>query len=85
MHDGITIGIPVFAILFGILLNQRGLDRLESRMDSRIGDLNGRMDRMQSELTARIDRIQADLLQFYRILAEHGAHIATLRDERRKF
>ena len=55
MHDTITIGVPVLAILLGILLNQRGLDKLE-----------GRLDRMQTELTGRIDRIQADLAQFYR-------------------
>ncbi len=30
MHDALTVGIPVLAILFGILLNQRGLDKLEA-------------------------------------------------------
>lgn len=95
MHDVITVGVPVLAILFGILWNQRGLDRLESRLDkveaglnARIDSLSarvdGRIDKMQSELTARIDRIQADLLQFYRILGEHGADIQTLKDDRRK-
>ncbi len=66
MHDAITIGIPVFAILFGILLNQRGLDKLEGRMDK----LDGRMDKMElrfdarfTHLESRIDRIQADLSQ----------------------
>jgi hypothetical protein len=29
MHDALTIGVPVLAILLGILLNQRGLERLE--------------------------------------------------------
>ncbi len=40
MHDTLTIRIPVLAILFGILLNQRGLDKLESRMDRTQADLS---------------------------------------------
>jgi hypothetical protein len=40
MHDVITVGAPVLAILFGILLNQRGLDKLEGRMDRMRSDLS---------------------------------------------
>jgi hypothetical protein len=40
MHDALTIGIPVFVILFGILLNQRGLDKLEVRLDRMQADLS---------------------------------------------
>ena len=50
MHDAITAGIPVVAILFGILLNQRGLDKLEGRVDSRFDRLEKRMDTMQADL-----------------------------------
>jgi hypothetical protein len=89
MHDALTIGIPVFVILLGILLNQRGLDRLEARLDGRINGLDGRMngfegrlDRMQSDITARLDRMQADLSMFYRILGEHGADIDHLKKDR---
>jgi hypothetical protein len=51
MHDTITVGIPVLAILFGILFNQRGLDKLEGRVDSRFDRLEKRMDTMQSDLS----------------------------------
>jgi uncharacterized protein YPO0396 len=68
MHDALTVGIPVFVILLGILLNQRGLDRLEARLDGRINGLEGRMngfdsrlDRVQSDLTGRLDRMQSEL------------------------
>jgi hypothetical protein len=71
MHDALTIGIPVLAILFGILLNQRGLDRLEARLD-----------RVQSELSSRLDRMQADLSIFYRTLGEHSADIEHLKKNR---
>jgi hypothetical protein len=40
MHDALTIGVPVFVILFGILLNQRGLDKLETRLDRMQADLS---------------------------------------------
>jgi hypothetical protein len=40
MHDVLTVGIPVFVILFGILLNQRGLDKLEARLDRMQADLS---------------------------------------------
>jgi hypothetical protein len=57
MHDTITVGIPVMAILFGILFNQRGLDKLE-----------GRFDRLEK----RMDTMQSDLSRFYQILCEHS-------------
>jgi hypothetical protein len=68
MHDTITVGIPVLAILFGILFNQRGLDRLEGRVDSRFDRLEKRMDNMQS-----------DLSRFYQILGEHSGKIEMLQ------
>ena len=82
MHDVLTIGIPVLVILLGILFNQRGLDKLEARLDGRMNGLEGRLDRMQSELSARLDRMQADLSIFYRTLGEHGADIEHLKKNR---
>jgi len=67
MHDTITIGIPVLTILFAVLVNQRGLEKLEERMDGRFNRLEGRMDTMQ-----------ADLSRFYQILGEHGGKIELL-------
>jgi hypothetical protein len=61
-YDALTVGIPVLAILFGILFNQRGLDKLETRLD---GSMNG--------LEGRLDRMQADLSRFYCILGERSA------------
>jgi hypothetical protein len=74
MHDAITVGVPVLAILFGILLNQRGLERLDSRIDK----LESKVDARFTHMESRIDRIQADLTMFYRILGEHGARIENL-------
>jgi hypothetical protein len=68
MHDSITVGIPVLAILFGILFNQRGLDKLEGRVDSRFDWLEKRMDTMQ-----------ADLSRFYQVLGEHTGKLEMLQ------
>jgi len=67
MHDTITIGIPVLTILFAMLANQRGLEKLEERMDGRFNRLESRMDTMQ-----------ADLSRFYQVLGEHGGKIELL-------
>jgi hypothetical protein len=74
MHDTITVGVPVLAILFGILLNQRGLEKLDSRIDKLETKVEMRLTHMES----RIDRIQSDLAQFFRILGEHGAKIENM-------
>lgn len=81
MHDAITVGVPVLAILFGILMNQRGIDKLDERinkLDGRIDKLEAKMDARFVHMEVRIDRIQADLAQFYRILGEHGARIGNI-------
>ncbi len=59
----LAIGVPSFMVLLGILLNQRGIDKLESRFDR----VDGRMDRMQSDLSI-----------FYRTLGQHDKAIEFL-------
>jgi DNA anti-recombination protein RmuC len=87
VHDALTVGIPVLVILLGILLNQRGLDKLEARLDGRMNvfegsldhvqsDLTGRQDRIQSDLTGRLDRMQSDLTgRLDRMQAELSARL----------
>ncbi len=74
MHDTITIGVPVLAILFGILVNQRAVDKLEAKVDK----LEARIETRFNIIEARLDRMQADLSQFYRDLGDHGARIEAL-------
>ena len=74
MHDVISVGVPVLAILFGILLNQQGFRDLKA-------ELTGKIDALHSNIVntnSRIDRIQADLQQFYRTLGEHDKAIDIL-------
>ncbi|HEY0796005.1 MAG TPA: hypothetical protein VGD64_09515 [Acidisarcina sp.] len=89
MHDVIGFGLVIAAILAGILLNRydvkelrgdtnRGLDKLESRLDKVQGDLSTRLDRVHGELSGRLDRMQADLSQFYRTAGQHETRLDTL-------
>ena len=69
MHDVITIGVPLIAILFGVLINQQGLRDLRASIDTRFNAID-----------ARLDRMQADLAGFYRTIGEHDAEIINLKD-----
>ena len=64
MHDVWGFSAIFVTILAGMYSNDRGLDKLESRMDKGFDKIEGRLDRMQS-----------DLSQFYRDLGDHGARI----------
>jgi len=72
MHDIaplVTSTVVIFVgILAGILFNQRAIDKLESRMESR-------MDRIES----RLDRMQADMVEFFKMLSRHEEAIETLK------
>ena len=78
MHDTITVGIPVLAILFGVLWNNQGLRDLKSELKSDLKDLRSEMKSDFLRIESKQDRMQADLSQFYRILGEHGARIDNL-------
>ena len=60
MHDSITVGIPVLVILFGILLNQRGLERLDLRIDKWEAHIDASFNHMEA-----FDRIEAGISQAY--------------------
>ena len=78
MHDVMTIGIPMIAILFGIFWNQRAVDKLEVHMDKKFGEVERRFDRVES----RMDRMQADLSGFYREMGRMDAEISHLKDQK---
>jgi hypothetical protein len=71
MHDAITLGVPVLAIFFGILLNQRGLGELKA-------DLKGDIHRLDS----KVDWFQAGLHEFNRELGRHDVRLDNLESKR---
>ena len=78
MHDVVTVGIPMIAILFGISWNQRAVDKLEVHMDKKFGEVDRRFDRMESWM----DGMQADLSGFYREMGRMDAGITHLKGQK---
>jgi len=86
MHDSITMSVPVLAILLGILLNQRVLDKLEARverLETRIDARFNTVDARFLAIEARLDHMQNDFARFFNVLGEHGADIENLKRDRR--
>ena len=67
MHDTLTIGLPILAILAGILFN---------RVDHR--DTRQRIDDLRSEMMRRFDRVDADLRTFYSITGKLDGRVDEL-------
>jgi len=61
MHDAITLGIPVLAIFFGILLNQRGLAELKADVKSDISTLKSDMTELKSDLKSDMTELKSNL------------------------
>lgn len=74
MHDLIVVGVPLLAILAGILFNNSTSNSNTVKIEARIDKVETRID----NLAARIDRMQADLSQFYMILGKHEGKIEAL-------
>jgi hypothetical protein len=89
MHDIITIGLPLFAILAGILLNRSDVKELRFEMRFGFSQVDARIDRARDELraemrtgfsqvAAKIDHMRDDLRQFDRVIGQHDARIDNL-------
>jgi hypothetical protein len=78
MHDVITVGVPLVAILAGTLFNNRAISRLERRLD-RIDDEIGAM---RWDMTSLRSEMHREFEQFYRTLGQHDARLDNLQRER---
>jgi hypothetical protein len=63
MHDVIVVGIPLIAILAGILFNRSDVKELRGEMK----DLRGEITALAAKLDAGFARIDADLRQFFQV------------------
>ena len=82
MHDVIIVGVPLFAILAGILFNHSDVKDLRSELRSETKDLRSEIKDMRSDMQARfnkmeghLDRIDADLRQFYHLTGKLEARM----------
>jgi hypothetical protein len=89
MHDVITVGIPLLAILAGILFNRQDVKELRSEISglrseirSEIGGLRSELQieirGLRSEMNSRFDSIQRDMREFYAVQNQHDLRIVKL-------
>ena len=63
MHDVVIVGIPLIAILAGLLFNRGDIKDLRAEMNTRFGEVNKRFDKVEDHL----GRSDADLRQCYHL------------------
>lgn len=51
-----------FTVLIGIVMNNRGIDAINKRMDALETHLNKRIDDLRSEMIARIDNLRSEMI-----------------------
>jgi hypothetical protein len=78
MHDAFTVGIPILAILFGVLWNQQALRDLKIELKGELQSFRSEVLGRFSAVDGRLDRMQSDLSMFYKTLGEHGARIENI-------
>ena len=74
MHDLVIVGVPLLAILAGILFNNQNINRIENRLD-------GRLDRIEAEFTILRTELHREFEEFYRTLGQHDARLDNLEKQ----
>lgn len=72
--------IPTLAVLVGILLNQTGLGRLESRMSAMENRLDGRIDSLASEIVALRKQLHDDIVMLVGRNTDKSERLARLEE-----
>jgi hypothetical protein len=71
LHDVIVVGIPMIAILAGILFNRSDVKELRAEMKDMRGEITG----LASKVDAGFARIDADLRQFFQMTGKMEGRI----------
>ena len=74
MHDVVIVGIPLTAILFGILFGRSDAKEIRAELK----DLRGEMQSRFSKVEDHLGRIDADLRQFYHLTGKLVGRIEAL-------
>jgi hypothetical protein len=64
MHDVITVGVPLIAILAGILFNRSDVKDLRAEMRDGFSRVHADLAALKSEVHADIAVLQSDMRQF---------------------
>jgi hypothetical protein len=85
MHDVVVVGIPLIAILSGILFNRNDIKDLRAEMNAGFDKVNDRFNRIEGNVNDRFNRIEdrlagidADLRQFYHLTGKLEGRIDAL-------
>jgi DNA anti-recombination protein RmuC len=71
MHDVVVVGVPLIAILFGILFSRNDVKELRADMQAQFNKMDGRFNKIEDHL----GRIDADLRQFYHLTGKLEARM----------
>ena len=71
MHDVIIVGVPLIAILAGILFNRSDARDLRSE----IKDVRTDVKELRTEMNTKFGQISADLRQFYHLTGKLEARM----------
>jgi hypothetical protein len=65
-----VLAVPTFAVLLGILLNQRGIDRLDRRMD-----------RMEDEQRSFRKQMHDEYVGLLNMIGDHGQRLVRIESK----
>ncbi len=71
----LSVGIPTIAVLIGILINNRQIERLEKHMDSQIGSVGNEIGSLRNEMNARFDAAHQALLRVEGVMDARLRHL----------
>jgi predicted Holliday junction resolvase-like endonuclease len=79
MHDVVVVGIPLLAILAGILFSRSDIKELRSEMRSEMKELRsairGEIQDLRSEMRTRFDLVDAELRYFHGTVGKLEARV----------
>ena len=77
MHLIVALSVPTVIVLVGILLNNSGLNRVETNMKADLKDTKGDLNRLETKL----DSLVVDLKHFYQLYGELKGKVDALGEK----
>ena len=78
MHDVIVVGIPLIAILAGILFNRSDTKELRAEMTDEFNSFRSEVNTRFNRVDDHLGRIDADLRQFYHLTGKLEARVDSI-------
>ena len=78
MHDVLSVGIPLVAILAGILFNRSDVGSLRTEVRNDLKELRTDMQSRFNKVEDHLGRIDTDLRQFYHLTGKLEARMDSL-------